>query len=103
MREIDVDQLEQVMADGATLVDVREPMEFAEAHVPGAVLVPMGQLAGRLGELDKADTVYLICRSGQRSAAMCEVLAADGFDAVNVAGGTLAWVRAGKPYERGVH
>ena len=97
-----MDQLELEMADGVSLVDVREPMEFAEAHVPGAVLIPMGQLASRVAELDRDDTVYLICRSGQRSAAMCEVLTAHGFDAVNVAGGTLAWVRAGKPYDQGL-
>ena len=101
MREIDVDQLERVMADGAAVVDVREPMEYAEAHVPGATLVPMGQLPGRVEDLDRSRPVYLICRSGHRSAVMCEVLDAQGFDAVNVAGGTLAWVRAGKPYERG--
>jgi rhodanese-related sulfurtransferase len=83
-------------------VDVREPTEFAEAHVPGAVLIPMGQLAGRIAELDKAEPVHLICRSGQRSGVMCELLVAQGFDAVNVTGGTLAWVRAGKPYEQGL-
>jgi rhodanese-related sulfurtransferase len=102
MREIDVDQLEQLMADGATVVDVREPMEFAEAHVPGALLIPMGQLAARTAELDRSGTVYLVCRSGHRSGVMCEVLEGQGFDAVNVAGGTLAWVRAGKPYDQGL-
>ena len=102
MREIQVDEMEQLLADGAVVVDVREPMEFAEVHVPGAVLVPMGQLPGRLDELDRSEPVYLICRSGQRSAVMCDVLVAHGFDAVNVAGGTLAWVRAGKPYEQGL-
>ncbi len=101
MHEIDVDELEQLLTAGVTLVDVREPMEFAEAHVPGALLIPMGRLTARLAELDRSEPVYLICRSGQRSAVMCDVLAAEGFDAVNVAGGTLAWVRAGKPYERG--
>jgi rhodanese-related sulfurtransferase len=101
MREIDVDQLEELLADGATLVDVREPMEYVEVRVPGAILVPMGQLADRMGELDKAEPVYLICRSGHRSGVMCEVLEGHGFEAVNVAGGTVAWLRAGKPYEQG--
>lgn len=102
MREIDVDQLEAVMAEGATVVDVREPREYAEAHVPGAALIPMGQLAARIGELDRGGPVYLLCRSGQRSAAMCPLVEAHGFEAVNVAGGTLAWVRAGKPYDQGL-
>ena len=101
MREIDVDQLESIMADGATVVDVREPAEYVEARVPGAVLVPMGQLAARMGELDRTAPVYLICRSGHRSGVMCQLLEGHGFDAVNVAGGTVAWVRAGKPYEQG--
>jgi rhodanese-related sulfurtransferase len=102
MREIDVDQLEQAIAEGVSVVDVREPAEFAQAHVPGAVLVPMNRLAGRLDDFDRAAPVYLICRSGHRSAVMCELLTANGFDAINVAGGTLAWVQAGKPYERGL-
>jgi rhodanese-related sulfurtransferase len=102
MREIDVDQLEQVLGEGATVVDVREPLEFAEAHVPGAVLIPMSELPGRVAELDATEPVYLICRSGQRSAVMCRLLAANGYDAVNVAGGTLAWVRAGKGYSQGL-
>lgn len=101
MREIDVDQLEQAMADGATVVDVREPAEFAQAHIPGATLIPMDQLTARLDELDRSGTVHLVCRSGHRSGVMCELLTAHGFDAVNVAGGTLAWVQAGKPFDRG--
>lgn len=99
MREIDVDQLEELMASEVALVDVREPAEFDEAHVPGAVLIPMGQLGARLGELDKNAPVYLICRSGHRSAVVGELLESHGYAAVNVAGGTLAWVRAGKAFD----
>ena len=102
MQEIEVDRLEEVLAAGAALVDVREPAEYAEAHVPGATLIPMGQLGARLGELDATAPLYLICRSGHRSAAVGRLLEANGFDTVNVAGGTLAWVRAGKPFERGL-
>ena len=49
MRETDIDGLRAALAEDATLIDVREPQEYAEAHVPGAVLIPMGQLASRLG------------------------------------------------------
>lgn len=101
MREIDVEELERVLADGGTVVDVRERAEFVEARVPGVRHIPMGELGARLGELDGTTTTYVVCRSGHRSAAVCEALVARGFDAVNVAGGTLAWVRAGKPYEQG--
>jgi rhodanese-related sulfurtransferase len=102
VREIDVEELEALLADGVTLVDVREPAEFAEAHVPGAALIPIAELAAHIGDFDKNEPVYLICRSGHRSAVMCELLDRAGFDAVNVAGGTLAWVRAGKPYDQGM-
>lgn len=102
MEEIEVDRLEELLTEGAALVDVREPAEYAEAHVPGATLIPMGQLGARLAELDATAPVYLICRSGQRSAVVGEALEAHGYETVNVAGGTLAWVRAGKPFERGL-
>jgi rhodanese-related sulfurtransferase len=102
VREVDVEELEALLQEGVVLIDVREPVEFAEAHVPGALLIPMGQLPARAGELDKNAPVHLICRSGHRSAVMCDLLAKAGLDAVNVAGGTLAWVRAGKPYDQGM-
>lgn len=102
MREIDVDQLEQAVADGATVIDVREPREYAEAHVRGSTLIPMGQLPSRMAQLDKDAPVYLVCRSGNRSGAMAQLLSANQFDAVNVRGGMIAWVRAGKTYEQGL-
>ena len=80
---------------GATVVDVREPGEYVAGHVPGATLVPMGQLASRLGELDKSRPVYVVCASGNRSAAMTDLLRAAGYDAYSVAGGTSAWARSG--------
>jgi len=102
MSEIDVVQLEQALLDGAVLVDVREPDEYARAHVPGARLIPMGQLSSRLPELDRSRPVHLICASGNRSGAMCRLLTANGFEAVNVEGGTKAWVGSGRPVESGL-
>ena len=101
MREIDADQLEKVLAEDAQLVDVREPDEYVRGHVPGAVLIPMAQLTARLDELDRTAPVHVICASGNRSSAMVDLLAAGGFDAVNVAGGTSAWARSGRPLEGG--
>lgn len=101
MREIDIEQLATAMDGGAVVVDVRETGEFADHHVPGARNIPMGHLTSRLSELDRLAVVYVICASGNRSAAMTEVLGAQGFDAVNVAGGTGAWTRSGRPVERG--
>ena len=101
MRQIDVDALADELAQGAVLIDVRTPQEYAEVHVPGAVLVPMDELSVRLPDLDVDQPLYVICRSGHRSAAVCEALEPLGYDAVNISGGTSAWVRAGLPYEQG--
>ena len=70
--------------------------------MPGAVLVPMGQLTSRMAELDKTATVLVICATGNRSAAMTELLVAAGYDAVNVTGGTMAWLRSGRPVASGL-
>lgn len=99
--EIDVDELARVMDGGATVVDVREPGEYAAGHVPGAALIPMGQLPSRAGELDRAKPVYVVCASGNRSAAMTDFLRGAGFDAYSVAGGTKGWALSGRPVVEG--
>ena len=103
MREIDIDGLKRELDrdEETALIDVREPVEYVEAHVPGAVLIPMGQLHARLEEVPRDRTVYVICRSGNRSGAVGPLLDAHGFDSVNVLGGTAAWVRAGHRYNTG--
>jgi len=83
-------------------IDVRERAEYAQAHVPGAVLMPMGQLASRLGEVDRSARVHVICATGNRSKAMTDLLVAQGFDAVSVAGGTSAWIRSGRAWGVGL-
>jgi rhodanese-related sulfurtransferase len=100
--EIDVDQLASAVERDATVIDVRQPSEYVAGHVPGARLVPMGQLPSRLADLDQSQPVYVVCASGNRSAAMTDLLVANGFDAYSVAGGTAAWARSGRPVETGV-
>lgn len=99
--EIDVDRLARAQDEGATVVDVREPREFRDGHVPGAVLVPMGQLASRMSELDRDRPAYVVCATGNRSAAMTDLLVGAGYDAYSVAGGTTAWAHSGRPVEIG--
>ena len=99
--EISVETFAARRASGTT-VDVRERGEYAEAHVPGAVLMPMGELARRLGELDRSAPVHVICASGNRSRAMTDLLVASGFDAASVAGGTQAWIASGRAVEVGL-
>jgi len=99
--EIDIDEFAARRQNGV-LVDVREPDEYAGGHVPGAVLIPMGQLANRVDEIDPASPVFVICASGNRSSAMTDLLLSAGLDAVSVAGGTGAWERSGRPLEEGL-
>lgn len=87
---------------GGVTIDVREGAEYAQAHVPGAVLVPMGQLASRLTEIDRTARVHVICASRKRSQAMTDLLVAAGFDAASVAGGTRAWIESGRAVEVGL-
>ena len=100
MREIDIAQFATALEGGAAVVDVRETAEYARAHVPGTVSIPMGRLTSRLAELDRSVPVHLICATGNRSGAMADFLAAQGFDAVNVVGGVAAWARSGRPIVR---
>ncbi|MCB1283013.1 MAG: rhodanese-like domain-containing protein [Microthrixaceae bacterium] len=93
--EITVQELQQRLAAGAALVDVREVDEYEQGHVPGARLIPLGELPGRVAEVPAGEQVLMICRSGARSAKAGEFLIGEGRDVVNVAGGTLAWIEAG--------
>ncbi|MGV3563131.1 MAG: rhodanese-like domain-containing protein [Nocardioides sp.] len=100
MREVTVEDAAGLIESGAAAIDVREPEEYAAGHVPGAVNIPMGQLHRRLGELDRSRRQVVVCRSGNRSDAMTDVLLAHGFEASNMLGGTVAWARAGRPIEQ---
>jgi rhodanese-related sulfurtransferase len=99
--EIDVDELDVQRATGAPVFDVREPDEYVDGHVPGATLVPLATVPDRLTEFPSGRTVYVVCASGGRSRRAAEYLRANGIDAVNVAGGTKAWIAAGKPCTTG--
>ena len=82
-----------------TLIDVREPAEFAAGHAQGAELIPMSVLPVRLQDIPRDRTVYVICQSGGRSAQVVSWLNQQGYDTVNVEGGTAAWAMAGHPLE----
>lgn len=83
---------------GVLLVDVREDSEWNGGHAPGAFHRPLGRLDPT--RLPKVDAVYLICRSGNRSARATRALLDAGFDAHNVVGGMTAWTAAGLPVIR---
>ena len=79
------------------LVDVREPAELAQARVDGAKHIPLGQLAGRLGELDRNRPVAFLCASGNRSAMATRTASTAGIDASNVEGDIKRWASSGLP------
>jgi len=91
--EISVEELKSKLDKKETfvLLDVREPHEYEAAKIDGSKLIPLGELPNRLGELDKKAKYVVHCRSGGRSGKAVTLLREKGFDAVNVAGGILAW------------
>lgn len=80
----------------AMLLDVREDDEWRAGHAPAARHVPLGELVLRLDEVPADTTVYVVCRSGWRSAGVTAYLNANGWDAVNVDGGMRAWSASGR-------
>jgi len=105
VREIGPAGLAAARRDGAVVVDVREPHEYVEGHVPCARLVPLGSVARHADDLRHESRgerpVYLICRTGVRSADAARMLSVAGVDAISVAGGTEAWSSAGLPVVTG--
>ena len=99
--EVDVHELEIALIQGAVLIDVREVDEFEVARVPGARHLPLAEVSGRRDEIPNGSRVYVICARGGRSRVAAEFLREDGTEAVNVAGGTTAWLEAGKTVDSG--
>lgn len=83
------------------IVDVREPDEWATGHIPGAVHIPLGELAARTGEIARDKPVVVVCRSGRRSLAGAQTLIDAGFSKTSsLAGGMLDWASDGHTVER---
>lgn len=86
--QLDALQIEMLKPDPAiTLLDARTPGEFARGSIPGFVNIPLDDLRDRIDELDPKKPVYVICQSGLRSYVACRILAGNGYDAYNFAGG----------------
>ena len=82
---------------GIYLLDVREDDEWAAGHAPDAVHVRLGELAARAADLPQDREVYVICRSGARSAYAAQALAGVGLSVINVSDGMTGWAVAGRP------
>lgn len=101
MREVDLAALETALADGATVVDVRERDEYAQVRVPGVTNIPLSEFVARVDEIPATGRVYVICAVGGRSLQAADYLSGRGIDAVSVAGGTDGWARSGRRVESG--
>lgn len=93
----------QMMERGQAIdiLDVRQPHEYNQGHIEPSRLIPLGELPGRMAELDRSRTILTLCRSGQRSALAARQLAALGFEVRNITGGILAWMAAKLPVSKG--
>jgi phage shock protein E len=83
------------------LLDVRQPEEYKNGHIPGAKLIPLGELGKRIKELPGNREIICVCRSGNRSSTATQQLIAAGFRARNLKGGMISWSRHGLPVKKG--
>jgi len=94
--EISVSEAASMRDAGAFGLDVREPDEWNESHIPDATLIPLGQLASRVNEVPKDQEIVVMCRSGNRSQQGRDILIQAGFTNVtSMAGGINQWKAAG--------
>jgi rhodanese-related sulfurtransferase len=99
--EVDLETFAAAHAEGAVVLDVRNPDEYEAGHVPGAKLIPLPELASRQEEIPDGDPVYVICATGGRSLVATKAMAEAGWRALSVAGGTKGWIEQGRPYVSG--
>ena len=101
INEIDIDEFAKLDIQTICLVDVREYYEFTEMRVPGAKLLPLGEVPENISSFPLDTPVYLICATGNRSGVAGEFLAEHNIETVNVLGGTKGWVMSGREYMHG--
>lgn len=100
--EITVAQAEKLRDQGAFILDVREPSEWAQGHISGATLIPLGELPNRLNEIPKDKIIVVVCRTGHRSAQGRDILLNAGFTNVtSITGGLTQWQSQGLPVVNG--
>jgi rhodanese-related sulfurtransferase len=93
-------EVQALQRAGALLVDVREADEWSVGHIPGALHLPLSELAQRWRELPDADRTVFVCRTGGRSRQAADAFAAAGrAGCANLLGGSQAWVAAELPFD----
>lgn len=79
----------QILTEKPIVLDVREPFEFTEGHIPGAKNATLGTISTYKGIVD--EKIYVICQSGIRSKSATDILISKGYNAINVKGGMMNW------------
>ncbi|TSC54699.1 MAG: thiosulfate sulfurtransferase [Parcubacteria group bacterium LiPW_30] len=95
MKNIKSEEIEEIIANGAVVLDVRTEDEFSEGYIPGAINMEIGEMSEEeIEKLDKEKTYLLYCRSGGRSSRAAQMLDFLGFKNVyNLEGGYMEWVK----------
>ena len=101
LNEITIEELASMDLKDICLIDVREEYEFIEMRVPGAELLPLGEVPENLDKFPMGEPVYLICATGNRSRVAGDYLIDNKINAVNIEGGTKGWVTSGREYLQG--
>lgn len=97
-REVSVEEAAAKREAGAFILDVRQPEEWNDFHIPDSTLIPLGELASRVDELPRDQEIVVVCRSGNRSQQGRDILLEAGFSQVtSMAGGVTQWRAAGHP------
>ncbi len=98
-REVSRDEAQKLIDEGAQLIDVRVDHEWEVGRIAGATHIPLDELSGRAGEIDKERPVVVYCRGGNRSAMAAAALAEAGYDAAKLEEGIVGWIEADLPVE----
>ncbi len=105
--EQSIDELASALADGAPLLDVREVNEWLDERIEGGLHIPLGDVPDHVPEIlahiesAGGGDLWVVCASGGRSMTAADFLSSHGISAINVAGGTKAWVASGNPFATG--